>query len=115
MATFTSKKEIVTRLQKQIESKDSTAIHALLFIYGKQTEDEKASEETLHNNGMGFKGKGEAKFYSRLAAQYLSQGFLSPKQIECVKKAMRKYAGQIVAFKLEEGEIKKIKRGSYVW
>lgn len=46
MAQFTSKKEIVSRLQNQIETKDSTAIHALLFIYDKQEEEEQEYEHT---------------------------------------------------------------------
>lgn len=111
---FSSKKEIVDRLRNRIELKDSTAIHALMFIYDKQAEDEKFSEEVRHCNGVGFKQQ-DAKKGSGLAKWYLDKGFLTGKQMVCVKKMVTKYAGQIVDLKINEGEIKQIKRGEWVW
>ena len=113
MARFTSKKEIVSRLQKQIEEKDATAIHALLFIYDKQEEEEQNNERTLYHNGVGFNGT-DAEFGSSLARQYRERGFLSPKQMGFVRKLIRKYAGQIVEIKLAEGEIRKEGK-VYIW
>ena len=113
MAQFTSKKEIVSRLQKQIETKDATAIHALLFIYDKQEADEQNNERTLYHNGVGFNGT-DAEFGSSLARQYRERGFLSPKQMGFVRKLIRKYAGQIVEIKLAEGEIRKEGK-VYIW
>ena len=113
MATFTSKKAIVTRLQDQILEKDSTALHALLFIYDRQNEDEKDSEHTRYQNGVGFNSI-DAEFGSSLARQYRERGFLSERQMSHVKKLMRKYAGQIVDIKLSDGEIRKEGR-TYIW
>lgn len=113
MVQFTSKKEIVSRLQKQIEEKDATAIHALLFIYDKQEEEEREYEHTHYANGVGF-NKSDAEFGSSLARQYRNRGFLSPKQMGFVRKLIRKYAGQIVEIKLAEGEIRKEGK-VYIW
>lgn len=113
MAQFTSKKEIVSRLQKQIETKNATAIHALLFIYDKQEEEEREYEHTHYANGVGF-NKADAEFGSSLARQYRERGFLSPKQMGFVRKLIRKYAGQIVEIKLAEGEIRKEGK-VYIW
>ena len=113
MAQFTSKKEIVSRLQKQIEEKDATAIHALLFIYDKQETEEQEYEHTHYANGVGF-NKADAEFGSSLARQYRERGFLSPKQMGFVRKLIRKYAGQIVEIKLAEGEIRKEGK-VYIW
>lgn len=111
---FSSKKEIVDKLRNRIELKDSTAIHALVFIYDKQVEDEKLSEEVRYCNGVGFKPQ-DAKKGSGLAKWYLDKGFLTGKQMVCVKKMITKYAGQIVELKINEGEIKQIKRGEWIW
>jgi polyribonucleotide nucleotidyltransferase len=111
---FTSKKEIVEKLRKQIENKDYTAIHTLLFIYDKQVEDEKCSESVNHSNGVGFKPQ-DAKIGSSLATWYRSKGFFTSKQINTVKQIVTKYAGQVVEAKICEGEIRKIKRGEWIW
>ena len=51
---FSSKHEIVEKLRKQIETKDSTAIHTLMFIFYRQAEDEKNQEMVKYRNGMGL-------------------------------------------------------------
>jgi hypothetical protein len=111
---FSSKKEIIDRLRNQIEVKDSTAIHALTFIYDKQVEDEKRYEDAKYRNGVGFKPQ-DAKKCSGLAKWYLDKGFLTAKQIACVKKMVAKYASQIVDIKINDGEVKQIKRGEWIW
>lgn len=111
---FSSKQEIIDRLRSQIEAKDATAIHALMFIYDKQNEDEKHYEDVKHRNGVGFKPQ-DAKRGSAFAKWYLSKGFLTNKQIACVKKMTVKYAGQIVDLKIIDGEIRQIKRGEWIW
>ena len=111
---FSSKKEIVERLRKQIEIKDATAIHALTFIYDKQVADEQRQETVKYRNNVGFRPQ-DAKKGSGLAKWYLDKGFLTVKQIDCVKKLVSKYAGQIVELKISDGEIKQIKRGEWIW
>ena len=111
--TFTSKKEIIDRLKDQISRNENTAIHALLFIYSLQDLSEQESAVTAFHNGVGFT-KHDASFCTGLVKQYNESGSFSPKQIECIKRVMQKYAGQIVHSKLHSGEI--IKSGNvYTW
>ena len=111
---FKSKQEIVDRLKKQIEVKDSTAIHALTFIYDRQAEDERRHEVVRYNNGVGFKPQ-DAKKGSGFAKCYLDKGFLTEKQVASIKKLVVKYAGQIVEAKICAGEIQKVKHGEWIW
>jgi len=113
MATFTSKKEIVTKLKTQISEKDDTAIHALLFVYAYQEASEQDNSVTSFNNGVGF-NKHDAEFCTSLVNQYNERGSFSRKQLECIKSVMQKYAGQIVEIKLGNGDI--VKNGRvYSW
>ena len=111
---FKSKQEIVDRLKKQIEVKDSTAIHALTFIYDRQAEDERRHEVVRYNNGMGFKPQ-DAKIGSGFAKLYLDKVFLMKKQVASIKKLVVKYASQIVEAKIDAGEIQKVKHGEWIW
>ena len=111
---FTSKHEIIEKLRKQIEDKDATAIHTLLFVYDKQVADEKRSESVRYHNGVGFKPQ-DAKMGSSLATWYKSKKFFTPKQMIAVKRIVAKYAGQVVEAKICSGEIYKVKRGEWIW
>lgn len=113
MATFTSKKEIIEQLKRQIANNESTAIHALLFIFDKQEHSEQENAITELHNGIGF-NKHDAEFCTSLVTQYMNSGSFSRKQIECIKRVMQKYAGQIVHSKLETGDIVKDGR-IYTW
>lgn len=113
MATFTSKREIVEKLQKQIEVNDRTAIHTLMFIYGRQVIDEQIHNTVKYHNGMGFKPQ-DARFGSSLAKWYEDHGRLSEKQIASVKRIVKKYAGQVVEAKISEGKIQKLGR-EWIW
>lgn len=114
MATFKSKTEIIERLKSQIEVKDSTAIHTLLFVYDNQIEDEKASKSVRHHNGVGFKPQ-DAVIGSNFATWYKEKGFFTERQMRSVKRLVKKYAGQIVECKISEGEIVQLRRGNWVW
>lgn len=111
---FTSKKAIIEKLRAQIEVKDSTAIHALMFIYDNQTIDEQAHSAVTYYNGVGFKPH-DVKSGSSFAKWYKEKGFFTEKQITCVKRMIAKYAGQIVDCKIRAGEIKQVKRGEWIW
>lgn len=111
--TFTNKKAIVEKLQSQIEMKDSTAINTLMLIYNHQTQDEQQQETVKYHNKIGFKPQ-DAKFGTSLAIFYQKHGKLSAKQIEWVKKIVKKYARQVVDTKLCTGEIRKI-GNEYIW
>lgn len=85
-----TKEEIRAMLVKS----DKAVIKGLITIYGYQTADEKAVGATVEDNGMGFSGV-DSQFLSDLARKYQKyQSFTQP-QIECVRKCMLKYAGQL--------------------
>lgn len=111
---FSSKHEIVERLRKQIEMKDSTAIHTLMFIFDRQAEDEKNQEMVKYRNGIGFKPQ-DVKRGSSFAKWYNDKGFFTSKQLYSVKKIVTKYAGQVVDAKICSGEIRQLGRGEWIW
>ena len=111
---FTSKKEIIEKLRKQIEEKDSTAIHTLMFIYDRQVEDEQRQESVKYRNGVGFKPQ-DAKLGSSFAKWYKDKKFFTAKQMSSVKRMIAKYAGQVVEAKICAGEIRQLERGSWIW
>lgn len=113
MATFTSKKEIVERLRKQISEKDSTAIHTLMFVYGNQVDDEQELEMVKYHNNIGFKPQ-DAKKGSSFAKWYEEKGFFTKKQVTVVKRMVEKYAGQVVEMKIRSGEIYKEDQ-TWIW
>ena len=111
--SFTSKKEIIEKLQNQMEDRDSTAIHALVFIYNRQSDDEQIHEVTKWRNGCGFKPQ-DAKRGASLAKWYADKKFFTPKQIKLVKAIVKKYARQIVNSKILSGEIRK-SGSEWIW
>lgn len=111
---FSSKHEIVEKLRKQIETKDSTAIHTLMFVFDRQIEDERQQETVKYCNSMGFKPQ-DAKRGSYFAKWYNDKGFFTAKQIAYVKRIVAKYAGQVVEAKICSGEISRLGRSEWVW
>ena len=101
------KKEIYDR----IENDDGYAIASLLHVYSFQLEDEKASQNTKYKNGQGFNGT-DAGFMSSLANQYTKKGFLSDRQINAMKRNLKKYWGQIADYDLEPVKTKSNDTGS---
>ena len=91
---FSSKQEIVEKLRKQIETKDSTAIHTLMIVFDRQIEDEQRQETVKYRNGMGFKPQ-DAKRGSSFAKWYKDKGFFTAKQISVVRRLVTKYAGRL--------------------
>ena len=85
----------IDRVRELIVSRDDAAIKALLRIYEYQTAHEQAIEATVENNMVGF-NHSDAKLMTALAKWYMSRKFFTPKQLARVKRAMPKYAGQIL-------------------
>lgn len=75
---------------------DMAKIKALLWMYDFQTDDEKHSERTKQLNGVGFNGV-DGEILTSFAKQVIDRNFLSPKQMEILRKKMPKYAGQMAA------------------
>lgn len=86
---------------------DRWTVRGLLAIYKFQTEDEKNSNTTKHENGVGFSGT-DAEILSSFAQQaqkrisncnmerFKLTDLFSHKQIEILRKKLPKYAGQLV-------------------
>jgi hypothetical protein len=99
MSKVWSKEEI----KDLLDSNDMAVKKGLINLYSLQTEDERDSENTKYQNGVGFSGK-DADFMTSLAKQLLERGTLSPRQLACARKNMKGYAGQLA--KIANGEIK---------
>lgn len=81
-------------IKQLIKTNPEAQKRALLRIYDRQTEVEKRAANTIEHNGVGFNAA-DAEFMSDLALQLRQHGWLSPKQMAKVAKAMPKYARQI--------------------
>jgi hypothetical protein len=93
MATATkvwTKEEIKDLLERS----NKMVTRSIVKIFEKQTEDEKSSEATNHNNGVGFNGI-DAPLLSSFAKQILKGYTLSDKQMVYARKKIIKYANQL--------------------
>lgn len=81
-------------IQHKLETNNKWLIKGLLAIYNKQTQDEKSAEVTKHDNGVGF-GGADGNILTNRAKFYIERGFLTEAQLKYVRKAMKKYAGQL--------------------
>jgi hypothetical protein len=81
-------------VKELIKHNDAAAKRALLKIYDNQDPEEKASQQTIALNGIGFNGV-DARILSSFAQHLKQKGFLSPKQMAIVKKKMPKYTRQV--------------------
>lgn len=85
-----------------LSTNDEQLKKALLKLYDYQTRTEKAVRDTKYFNKVGFNGT-DGKFMSSLATFLNKRGYLSPKQMFCLRKRMKKYAGQLA--KIANGEL----------
>ena len=69
-----------TDIVKLLETNDRAIARALVVLFERQTEDEKATEHTRHHNNRGFRPC-HARMGTSMAKFYLERGFLTPKQI----------------------------------
>jgi len=92
-----TKKDTLAFVKVKLSSDPVWALKALVRIYQEnQTNDEQVTQQTTHDNGIGFSGC-DAQFLSSLAQNYLRYGRLSDKQMSFVFKKMPKYAKQVIA------------------
>jgi len=92
-----TKKDTILFVKVKLSSDPVWALKALVRIYQEnQTNDEQVTQQTTHDNGIGFSGC-DAQFLSSLAQNYLRYGRLSEKQMSFVFKKMPKYAKQVIA------------------
>ena len=85
----------IEEIRELLKESDKAVERAILLIYNRQTPDEQSSKETLASNGVGYNGF-DANFMSSLAQFYQVEGRLSAGQLKYGRKAIMKYAGQLV-------------------
>ena len=88
-------------MREFILNSDNAVELAILLLYKKQTEDEKQTQSTNHNNNIGFNG-GDARWGSSMATLLNEDKFLNPKQLADARKKLKKYNKQIT--KLYNGQ-----------
>lgn len=96
-----------TELMSLLQSNDQVCTSALIALYHRQTEDEKAAEGTSHRNHAGF-GYADCQILSSIAAQAIQnrearkagqamyESDLSARQLALVRRLLTKYHRQIV-------------------
>ncbi len=92
--TTASKKWSKEEIRFRLETDNRWLFKGLLAIYDRQTEDEKSSEITKHENSIGFNGV-DANILTAFAKHYKEHGWLSKKQIDLTRKKMLKYSSQL--------------------
>lgn len=107
--TIVNKKkgEVMKKWKKEdiksiLESRDEAILKGMLRIFDCQTEDEKHTDDTHVNNGIGFTGA-DAFILSKFSKFFNDRKYLTEKQFAIAKKRMIKYAGQLA--KIANGEI----------
>lgn len=99
--TTASKKWTKEEIRFNLETNNVWLFRGLLAIYDRQTEDEKSSELTKHENMVGFNGV-DSNILTSFAKHYKQHGWLSKKQIEITRRRMLKYAGQLTKIAQKE-------------
>ena len=92
--TSMTKKELIAALKERLATDDRWAPRALSVVYRNQTADERATQQTIEHNGIGFSGP-DAEILSSFAQRFQRRGVLSPKQMNVLRRKMPSYASQV--------------------
>jgi hypothetical protein len=82
-------------IQEKLSSDPRWIERGLIVLYNRQTEDEKTSENTKWDNGMGFNGT-DSRYLSYCSRWILKGNHLTGHHLEKVGKKLPKYWGQIM-------------------
>lgn len=82
-------------LQALLAKSDKALYVAMLRIFNKQTEDEKAYENTHIWNTVGFSGV-DGEIMTSIAKFYIKRKYVTIKQKAIIEKKMQKYCGQLL-------------------
>ena len=85
----------IETIRELLRTNDRAVMRAIWVLYERQTSTEILSRQTLDANGVGFNAC-DAEFLTSLAEQAEERGTLTAKQISAGRKAVMKYAGQLV-------------------
>ncbi len=98
-----TKKWTKEEIKEKLKTDDAWLVRGLLAIHARQTDDEKSSETTKEDNGIGFSAF-DASILTDLVNQYKrTDGFFSKRQIALIRKKMIKYSGQLA--RIANGEV----------
>lgn len=89
-----AKKWTPEEIRFQIENNDPWLYRGLMAIYNRQTEDEKNSELTQHDNNVGFNGP-DSNIMTRYAKRYQRYGMLYGSEKNDCRKRLLKYCKQL--------------------
>ena len=89
-----TKRMIKEYIQNKLTNDDRWTLKALNKLYERQTEDEQNIAETKYHNNVGFTGH-DARYLSSLHQQKLEKGWLSRKQMEALRRTIKKYWSQV--------------------
>jgi len=97
-------------VQELIDTNDAAVSRALLVIYANQTADEQRERQTKLNNGIGFTGR-DAEFLTDVAQKWQHWGrWASQKQLNAVRRCVRKYWRQLLEDMIDKGGVKVVGR-----
>lgn len=89
------KKWTKDEIAHKLATDDRWLIRGMIAIWERQTEDEQSTESTEEQNGVGFNGLDAPILSSMVAQIQRPHGRLSVRQMEVIRKMMKKYAGQL--------------------
>jgi len=90
-------KRIYTKesIKELLLTNDKAVARGVLAIFKhNQTEQEQVRKHTMVYNGIGFNSV-DSRFLSSVAKFYEDKKFLTPKQLDCTRKKLLKYSGQL--------------------
>jgi hypothetical protein len=87
---------VTNYVKNQLSTNPAWAQRAIVKLWQRQTADEQASQNTGHDNGVGFNGT-DAFILSSFAEQINKGRTLSPKQLTIAFKKLPKYSRQIIS------------------
>lgn len=92
---FLYKYEKIVTIRRALREQPRYLRRALMEIYGQQTSDEKSSEATRHDNGVGFT-IADASTLTEIAILFQAGGKLEADDWNELHVRMEKYAGQLL-------------------
>ena len=107
---FEARCEMIATL---VQRNDKAACEAILRIYGHQTEDEKRTDATRHDNGIGFQ-QSDAKFGSFIARLYRAGRMPYADRMVRVRRMAVKYRRQLAVLSFLKDMAKTAPRSALV-
>lgn len=106
-------KEILSSTDNDLKS-DAAKIKALLIIHNFQTTEEQKCGQTVENNGVGFTGF-DGDILTSFSQQLYNTISLSPRQMEVVRKRIKKYWKQITQVSINKSTPSNIDKFMEMW